>query len=161
MLDYRRFYSDLSIDLIRIEIDTVKQYNPEIPVTTNYFHLDCGFDYVKMAQCLDIVSMDRYPAWHKGKDRTTEWEVGIDAAFYYDVSRSLKQKPFLLMETTPSVVNWADVNKAKRPGGHKLGCMQAVAQGADSVQYFQWRKGRGGDKKFHGAVVGHDGTGET
>lgn len=161
MLDYRRFYSDLSIDLVRMEIDTVKQYNPQIPVTTNYFHLDCGFDYEKMAQCLDIVSMDRYPAWHRGKDRTTEWEAGIDAAFYYDVSRSLKQKPFLLMETTPSVVNWADVNKLKRPGVHKLGCMQAVAQGADSVQYFQWRKGRGGDEKFHGAVVGHDGTGET
>lgn len=85
----------------------------------------------------------------------------MDSAFYYDVSRSLKGKPFLLMETTPSVVNWADVNKLKRPGIHKLGCMQAIAQGADSVQYFQWRKGRGGDEKFHGAVVGHDGTGDT
>lgn len=161
MLDWRRFYSDLTIELTKMEIDTVKRYNPEIPVTTNYFHLDCGFDYGKMARYLDIVSMDRYPAWHRGKERATEWEAGMDAAFYYDVSRSLKQKPFLLMETTPSVVNWADVNKLKRPGVHRLGCMQAVAQGADSVQYFQWRKGRGGDEKFHGAVVGHDGTGDT
>lgn len=161
MLDWRRFYSDLTIDLARMEIDTVKHYNPEIPVTTNYFHLDCGFDYGKMAESLDVISFDKYPAWNRGKDLTTEWENGMDAAFYYDVSRSLKQKPFLLMETTPSVVNWADVNKLKRPGIHKLGCMQAVAQGADSVQYFQWRKSRGGDEKFHGAVVGHDGTSET
>lgn len=161
MLDYRRFYSDLSIDLIKLEIDTVKKYNPDIPATTNYFHFNCGFDYGKLAKELDIIVFDKYPAWHKGKDRTTEWEAGIDAAFCYDVCRSLKKSPFLLMETTPSVVNWSDVNKAKRPGVHKLGCFQAVAQGADSVLYFQWRKGRGGDEKFHGAVVGHDGTENT
>ena len=26
---------------------------------------------------------------------------------------------------------------------------------ADSVMYFQWRRGRGGSEKFHGAVVEH------
>ena len=39
---------------------------------------------------------------------------------------------------------------------HMLASMQAVAHGSDSVQYFQWRKGRGGSEKFHGAVVDHD-----
>jgi beta-galactosidase len=33
--------------------------------------------------------------------------------------------------------------------------MQAVANGSDSVLYFQWRKSRGGVEKFHGAVVDH------
>ena len=37
-----------------------------------------------------------------------------------------------------------------------LSSMQAVAHGADSVQYFQWRKGRGSFEKLHGAVVSHD-----
>ena len=36
-----------------------------------------------------------------------------------------------------------------------------MAHGSDSVQYFQWRKGRGSSEKFHGAVVGHDGTEHT
>ena len=36
-----------------------------------------------------------------------------------------------------------------------LSSMQAVAHGSDSVQYFQWRKGRGGYEKFHGAVLDH------
>jgi len=40
---------------------------------------------------------------------------------------------------------------------HELASIQAIAHGADSVQYFQWRKGRGGDEKFHGAVVDHCG----
>ena len=160
-LDYRRFYSDLSIDFLKMEIDTVKQYNPEIPVTTNFFHLNCGFDYRKLARSLDVIAWDMYPAWHMGKREESEWEAGMNAAFYYDVCRSLKKKPFLLMETTPSVTNWAPVDRLKRPGVHKLGCLEAVACGSDSVQYFQWRKGRGGFEKFHGAVVGHDGTEHT
>ena len=36
-----------------------------------------------------------------------------------------------------------------------LAGMQAIAHGSDSVLYFQWRKGRGGYEKFHGAVLDH------
>jgi beta-galactosidase len=40
---------------------------------------------------------------------------------------------------------------------HLLSSLQAVAHGSDTVQYFQWRKSRGGPEKFHGAVVDHVG----
>ncbi len=49
----------------------------------------------------------------------------------------------MLMESTPSNVNWQEVCKLKRPGMHQLSSLQAVAHGADTVQYFQWRKSRG------------------
>ena len=65
------------------------------------------------------------------------------------------------MESTPSGVNWKPYNKPKRPGLDVLSSIQAVAHGSDSVQYFQWRKSRGSSEKFHGAVVGHDGTSDT
>jgi beta-galactosidase len=58
-------------------------------------------------------------------------------------------------------VNWKPYNKPKRPGLDVLSAIQAVAHGSDSVQYFQWRKSRGSSEKFHGAVVGHDGTDDT
>ena len=61
------------------------------------------------------------------------------------------------MESTPSLTNWLPINKLKKPGMHKLSSLQAVAHGSDSVQYFQWRKGRGGMEKFHGAVIDHNG----
>jgi beta-galactosidase len=44
---------------------------------------------------------------------------------------------------------------------HLLSSLQAVAHGADSVQYFQWRKSRGSCEKLHGAVVDHVGHGNT
>lgn len=79
-------------------------------------------------------------------------------AMNHDWFRSLKDgKPFLLMESTPSLTNWQPISKLKKPGMHVLSSLQAVAHGSDSVQYFQWRKSRGSSEKFHGAVVDHAG----
>ncbi|MGL5240544.1 MAG: beta-galactosidase, partial [Kluyvera ascorbata] len=71
--------------------------------------------------------------------------------------RTLKGKPFVLMESTPSQTSWQPTSKLKKPGMHILSSLQAVAHGADAVQYFQWRKSRGSIEKFHGAVVDHVG----
>src|SRR5690606_12853126 len=98
---------------------------------------------------------DSYPRWHGRKPDT---RTAAATAFVHDLNRSLKQgKPFMLMESTPSMTNWQGVAKLKRPGMHLLSSLQAVAHGSDTVQYFQWRKGRGGSEKFHGAVVDHVG----
>lgn len=63
----------------------------------------------------------------------------------------------MLMESTPSMTNWQERSKLKRPGMHMLASLQAIAHGSDTVQYFQWRKSRGSSEKFHGAVVDHCG----
>lgn len=67
----------------------------------------------------------------------------------------------MLMESAPGLVNWHPYNKVKRPGVHKLACMQAIACGSDTAQYFQWRKGRGSFEQYHGAVVDHLGKDDT
>jgi beta-galactosidase len=64
------------------------------------------------------------------------------------------------MEQSPSQQNWQPYNRLKPPGQLRLQSMQAVAHGADSVMYFQWRRGRGGIEKLHGAVMEHGGTSE-
>jgi beta-galactosidase len=114
-----------------------------------------GLDYRKFAKELDVVSWDNYPSWHSEENT---WELASRIAFTHDLNRSLKGgKPFMLMESTPSLVNWQPVNKLKRPGMHLLSSLQAVAHGSDTVQYFQWRKSRGSAEKLHGAVVDHCG----
>jgi beta-galactosidase len=40
----------------------------------------------------------------------------------------------------------------------RLWSYQAMAHGADTVMYFQWRRGRGATEKMHGAVVEHEGS---
>jgi beta-galactosidase len=160
-LDYKRFYSDLSIDFIEMEIETVKKFNHLIPTTSNMFHHDCGINYYDLSKKIDIISWDSYPRWHCGKDKSSEWKMAVATSFDFDFCHSLQQKPFLLMESTPSSSNGFDVCKLKRPKMHLLSGMQAIASCADSIQYFQWRKSLGAYEKFHGAVVSHNGSTDT
>ncbi len=46
-------------------------------------------------------------------------------------------KPFMLMEQTPNQQNWFPFCKVKRPGEVRKLSWQAVAHGADTVQFFQ------------------------
>ena len=138
----------------------LRRWAPDIPVTTNFMRLYYGLDYHKMADKLDIISWDSYPAW--GNTDESEEQMFLHTAFEHAFMRSMKRdRPFLLMESTPNLVNWHPFNKAKRPGMHKLTSLHAVACGSDSVLYFQWRKGRGSYEQFHGAVIDHLGTNDT
>ena len=156
-LDWKRFVTQQTISFIENEIAPIREHCPHLPVTTNMMYEFTDLDYHKVAQVLDFASWDSYPEWHNGDDTV----IAQRAAFWHDVYRSLKQKPFLLMESTPSLVNWKPYNKPKAPGLDTLSSLQAVFHGSDSVQYFQWRKSRGSSEKLHGAVVGHDGTADT
>ncbi len=156
-MEWKRFTTWNMNNFMQFEIDVLRSVTPDIPVTTNFMGLFGGLDYRKMAPKLDVISWDNYPCYHN--DWETFTETMSDTAFNHAVMRSMKRdKPFMMMESTPSLVNWHKVNKLKRPGVHKLSCVQAVACGSDSVQYFQWRKGRGSYEQFHGAVVDHAGT---
>ncbi|MDR3284426.1 MAG: beta-galactosidase [Treponema sp.] len=158
-LSWRRFTSDQFIDFYRCETAPLKKSTPHVPCTTNLMGPYLGFDAFKMAKVLDVVSWDNYPHW-RGTDEDAAWE-GMHISFNHDLNRGLKDKPFLLMESSPSATNWQGVAKLRRPGVHMLQSMQAVAHGSDSVLYFQFRKGRGASEKFHGAVVDHEGTENT
>ena len=156
ILDWKRFVSNQTIDFLKNEVKPLRELTPDIPVTTNMMGTFPGIEYRELAKELDVISWDNYPAWHTTEQ--PDWKIGVRTSFVHDINRSLKQgKPFMLMESTPSTVNWQKVNKLKRPGMHMLSSLQAVAHGSDTVQYFQWRKSRGSFEKFHGAVVDHAG----
>ena len=156
-LDWKRFVTHKTIDFMKHEITTVKKYNSELPATTNFMLYFDGLDYFKFKDEVDIVSVDSYPEWHSENNV----EVGYKTAAFYDIMRSIKGQPFMLMESTPSMTNWQRVSKLKKPGMHLLSSLQAVAHGSDTVQYFQWRKSRGSSEKLHGAVVDHYGKSDT
>ncbi|WP_276356811.1 beta-galactosidase [Cohnella caldifontis] len=153
-LDWRRFVTAQTIDFYLHEIAPLKRVRPELPCTANFMDLFYDLDYREFAKVVDVISWDAYPTWHAAK---SDADVAAWFSFNHDLFRSLKRKPFMLMESTPSLTNWQPVSKLKRPGMHRLSSLQAVAHGSDTVQYFQWRKSRGSSEKFHGAVVDHAG----
>ncbi len=154
-LDWKRFVSDRHIDFLKFERDTVKEIAPNAKFTVNMMYRFDGIDYFKMAKEIDVASWDNYPTWHKPSE--TVEETVLDTAMMHDLFYSMKDKPFLLMESSPSFTNWQPVSKQKKPGIAELAALQTVAHGADSVLYFQWRASRGAEEKLHGAVIGHDG----
>jgi len=152
-LDYWRFMSDSLLACYRVEEDILRAVTPTIPLTTN---LMVGFkpvDGFAWASHVDVVSFDMYPPIS-----AHAWEV----AFPHDLMRSLKGgKPHLVMEQSPSQVNWQPQNPHKRPGRMRLHSLQALAHGADGVLFFQWRQSQAGAEQFHSAMVSHEGSEHT
>lgn len=146
-IDYLRFQSESLQNLFRMEKAIIKKYDPETPVTTNFHSLpNKMIDYQKWAKDQDIISYDSYPTYDAPKYKP---------AFLYDLMRSLKHQPFMLMESAPSQVNWQPYSPLKRPGQMAATELQAVAHGADTVQFFQLKQAVGGSEKFHSAVISH------
>ena len=156
ILEWKRFITHQTTDFFKNEIAPIRAITPDIPVTTNFMELCAAYDQWALAKEENVVSWDSYPEWHNDHEKL--WETAAKTAFAHDLNRSLNHgHPFMLMESTPSLVNWRPIAKLKRPGMHELSSLQAVAHGSDTVQYFQWRKSRGSFEKFHGAVVDHCG----
>ena len=159
-LDWKRFNSWNMKDYLAFERRILKKYTPQVPATANFMKLFEQLDYVDLAKEIDIISWDGYPSWNN--DYETPVDTASELSFDHAVMRSLKKdKPFMLMESTPSLVNWHSVNKLKRPGILRASSIQTIGCGSDTVQYFQWRKGRGAAEQFHGAVVDHLGRDDT
>ncbi len=157
VLDWKRFTTEQMRDWYCHEAAAVRRYSDR-PAVTNLMGFFKPFDYNRFAGAVDLAAWDSYPMWHLQADDIQE---AVRTAACHSMMRSLKKAPFLLMESTPSVTNWFPYNTHKRPGLHELASVQAVALGARSVQYFQWRQSRGGAEKFHGAVVTHNGSADT
>jgi beta-galactosidase len=148
-IDWRRFQSSSYLACFEHEASILREISPDIPVTTNFMGAFQALNYGEWAKSMDVVSWDSYP-----RSDTPFAEV----AFSHALMRGLREgEPFLLMEQSPSHQNWAPYCRPKPPGHLRLQSYQAIAHGADSVMYFQWRKSRGGIEKLHGAVVEHHG----
>ncbi|WP_436684835.1 beta-galactosidase [Lactiplantibacillus plantarum] len=159
-LDWKRFVTERTIDFFEAEIKPLRKLTPEIPITTNFMggnppdsHVFYDLDYQEFAKHVDVVSWDSYPNW--GNDYESTAQLGMKTALMNDMMRSLKHDNYLIMESTPSQVNWHPFNRSKRPGMHEMGSLQQVAHGADSALYFQLHQSRGASEMYHGAVITH------
>lgn len=175
-VDWKRFTTHQTVSFMRAEIAALRDEGSNLPVTTNMMAgtddptlFDPGLNYWAFGDSIDVASWDSYPAWHMpghaslgGGDLTApidDFRRASEDAFHHDLFRGLKRgEPFLLMESTPAAVNWLPMSRVKRPGMIVTSALHAIAHGANSVQYFQWRQSRGGFEKFHGAVVDSSGS---
>jgi beta-galactosidase len=153
-LDFARFTSDALLQCFVAERDAIRAECPDIPITTNFMAGTCpSVDLWKWADEVDIVANDHYLVAADPRSH-----VGL--ALAADLTRSIARgRPWILMEHSPSGVNWQPRNLAKRSGELARNALSHLGRGADAVMFFQWRASRSGAEKFHSAMLPHAGTG--
>jgi beta-galactosidase len=152
-LDFARFTDDALLQCFIAERDAIRAESPDIPITTNFMAAACpSVNLWRWAREVDIVSNDHYLA-------AADERAHVGLALAADLTRSVAGgRPWILMEHSPSAVNWQPRNIAKRPGEMARNSLSHLAHGADAILFFQWRASRSGAEKFHSAMLPHAGT---
>ena len=146
-LDYRRFGSDLLLDLYRAQKAIVRRHDPDRPVTTNLMGFFGGIDPHDWRADLDVVADDAYP------DPASP-DAPADAALVNHLARGLAGgSSWLRMEQAASAVSWREHNLTKSPARLRAEVLQATAHGCDGALFFQWRQARSGPERFHSAML--------
>jgi len=151
MLEWKRFVTLEWDDYQRNQIDVIRQYaEPRQFITGNLMGFFDGFDHYVITKPLTFASWDDYVgSGHVDPDRN---------GLTHDLTRGFKRENFWVMETQPGAVNWHAVNSFLNRGEARAMAWQAIAHGADDVNYWQWRSALNGQEEYHGTLVGPDGT---
>ncbi|MBS7639881.1 MAG: beta-galactosidase [Candidatus Bathyarchaeia archaeon] len=148
-LDWHRFMNDSWIKYQQVQIDIIRRIAPHHIITHNFMGLYKELNYFRLAEPLDIVSFDYYPRWGLSVDYAR-------SAMAHDVMRSLKKKPYWIMELQSGAVK-THLAPIPRPGEIRLWTLQSIARGADGVSYFRWRSCRFGAEEYWHGILDHDG----
>jgi len=148
-LDFRRFFSDMTVKYSNMQIKLLKELNPDKFVTHNFMGLFPELDYYELAKEYDFVSWDNYPRGIENRYRS---------ALAHDVMRGLKKKNFWIMEEQCSYLTREDITRTFPPGEMRLWTYHCFAHGAETVVYFRWRACNFGIEQFHSGILQHDGT---
>lgn len=151
VLDYYRFSSDVQIAFHREQAEIVRRNSPGRIVTHNLMGLFNQIDYFELAKHLDVVSWDNYTFTANGTNRPPPHAA-------HDLMRGLKQRPVWVMEQGSGPGGWGSFPATPQPGQMRLWAYQAVAHGADLINFFRWRSCRWGREQYWHGILYHHGV---
>ncbi|WP_166742882.1 beta-galactosidase [Paenibacillus castaneae] len=149
---WRQFRSDCNVEAVQLLAEAVRsqQHDSTQYITTNNQMLwNNRTDYYEMAKQLDITGTNYYPPYG---DRCRTLELGLA------VNRSLKNAPFHVYElrNESHAILGAESN-SPAPGELERLTLHTIANGADGVFYFPWKRFPFGCEQNHGAITDYDG----
>jgi beta-galactosidase len=151
MLEWKRYVTYAWDKYQRNQTEVIRQHSdPKQFITGNFMGFFDGFDHYSISKDLTFASWDDYV----GEGHVDAVSNGLT----HDLTRGFKRENFWVMETQPGAVNWADINNFLNKGEARAMAWQAVAHGADDVNYWQWRSALNGQEEIHGTLIGPDGT---
>lgn len=154
-LDWKRFCSDLVLEFHQFQADILRQAAPGKFITHNLMGFSDKLDYHRLGEQLDFASHDQYPGGHFHA-RHDVYRADFHAA-ELDLVRSVKKKPFWIMEQQSGITGWEILGRTPRPGQLGLWAMQCVAHGADTILFFRWRSCLMGTEQYWHGILPHNG----
>jgi beta-galactosidase len=152
--EFDRFRRGLVTQFLRWQADIVGEYRrPDQFLTQNFDFEWRGYSYGVQpyvdqraaAQCLSIAGCDIY---HPSQSRLT----GRETAFCGDLTRSLKEDNYLVLETqAQGHPDWTPY-----PGQLRLQAYSHLASGADGVEYWHWHSIHNSVETYWKGILSHD-----
>ncbi|MFW6387758.1 MAG: beta-galactosidase [bacterium] len=150
VLDFQRYSTQAVIDFHQAQVDAIRRHSDR-PVTHNLMGDFPDIDYHRLAEHIDFVSWDNYPAYVWGRSGPH------DLGFRHSLMYGLKNQPFWVMEEQSGPCGWRMLGDTPAPGEIRLWSLQALAHGAEAVVYFRWRACRKGTEQYWYGILDHDG----
>lgn len=146
-LDYRRFFSDVTIGFARMATDAIRATGDTRPIVTN---LHSSFephnlDYFTLNDFLDVAATNNnFPQSDSGQ-------------MNLDLSHGLKRRSFWSVEQRVSGGGVPVMTPISRPGDVRRWTYLTIGHGADAVIYWAWRRYLLGQEQYWGGILEHDG----
>lgn len=146
-LDYRRFFSDVTIGFARMAADIIRRSGDRRPIVTN---LHSSFephnlDYTVLNEFLDVAATNN------------NMPQGDSGQMNLDLVHGLKRAPFWSVEQRVSGGGVPIMTPVSRPGDARRWTYLTIGHGADAVMYWAWRRYLIGQEQYWGGILEHDG----
>lgn len=152
--EFEKFQRTLVDDFLAWQADIVQEYKREDQFITHNFDFEWRghsfgvqpeVNHYHAARALTIAGVDIY---HPSQDELT----GAEIAFGGDMTRSLKQDNYLMIETQAQ--GWPGWTPYK--GQLRLQAYSHLASGANSVMYWHWHSIHNSMETYWKGLLGHD-----
>lgn len=156
--EFSKFQRKLVTDFLAWQVDIVNEYKkPGQFVTTNFdlewrgwsYGIQPDVDHFEAVVPLDIAGVDIY---HETQDKLD----GVSIALGGDLTRSMKQDNYLVIETQAQSTGMSFNQKIPYPGQLRLQAFSHLASGANMVAYWPWHSIHNSLETYWKGLLSHD-----
>ncbi len=151
-LDFRRFHSDQTNDFVAMQAEILNRIAPTKATTHNGMGLYDDVDYSKLFAPLTFAAWDHYPPY-----ASQTFGDYFSGDIGNDLTRGSKQQNFMVMEQMMGIGAWDNYfSMNPDPPLFRTWSYQAIAHGADIINYYRWRQNPSGTEQLSIFILNWD-----